>query len=228
VEQSNQRKELFNIMNNNYGKGNMVDGILKLLLSKENLLNLDKSLVSLFTEISDFDMLVESIDHEESNPKMYVKSSNGQDTSTKGLKDTYKKAGQKLRNIRNLVKKSKQAMEREKGNLIKVHEIYTQKFQRRFNGSQTNLDEKSKRILMESLMNSQNKSLMNIQKKRVPDQKSADESEIKEVKSSQLEKSLSAASRKTQEVKRIIEKQTPEKREAIIKSLETRKKVLEM
>lgn len=206
----------------------MVDGILKLLLSKENLATLDKSLVSLFTEISDFDMMVESIDHQESNPKMYVKGNKASGALEKGLKETYLQAAKKLRNIRNLVKKSKLAMEKEKGNLIKVHEIYTQKFQRKFNGSQTNLDEKSKRILMESLMNSQNKSLMNIQKKRVPDQKSADESEIKEVKSSQLEKSLSAASRKTQEVKRIIEKQTPEKREAIIKSLETRKKVLEM
>ena len=64
---------MYNIMNNNYGKGNMVDAVLKLLLSSKNLGSLDKSLVSLFTEISEFDVLVDKIEHQDSNPKMYVK-----------------------------------------------------------------------------------------------------------------------------------------------------------
>ena len=229
VEQNSQKKDLFDIMNNNYGKGNMVDGILKLLLSNENLASLDKTLVTLFTEMSEFDMLVEKLEHREQNPGMYSGEKIAEENSTESMSQI-QKAALKLKDIRKLVKKSQHEMEKEKINLLKVHEIYTQKFQKRISTTQTNLDEKSKRILMESLMNSHNRSLINVQKRAraVEQDKSADESEIREVKGPQLEKSLSAVSRKTEEIKQIIHRQTPEKREAIIKSLETRKKVLKM
>ena len=73
VEQNSQKKDLFDIMNNNYGKGNMVDGILKLLLSNENLASLDKTLVTLFTEMSEFDMLVEG-DTDDEKAKSLVRA----------------------------------------------------------------------------------------------------------------------------------------------------------
>ena len=148
-----------------YGTGNMVDAILKLLLSSENLNSLDKSLVSLFSEISEFDLLVNNIDHQERNPKMYSNKKSKKNNAQSKLLENYKNAGNKLKTIQNLIKKSHMEMDKEKVNLVKVHEIYINKFKKKVTGSENNLDEKSKRILMESLMNSHNKSIMNIQKK---------------------------------------------------------------
>jgi hypothetical protein len=212
-------------MNNNYGKGNMVDAILKLLLSSKNLGSLDKSLVSLFTEISEFDVLVDKIEHQDSNPKMYVKEKKSKKGGNKDMINKLKSASKKLKSIQKLIKKSQHEMEKEKVNLIKVHEIYTDKFKKRVRGSTNNLDEKSKRILMESLMNSQNKSIMNLQKKTIAKEKDED---ILEEKANPLERSFKTVSEKTEEVKKIIERVTPEQKKAIIQSLETRKKILEL
>lgn len=210
-------------MNNNYGKGNMVDAILKLLLSSENLNSLDSSLVSLFSEISEFDLLVNNIDHQETNPNMYANKNKKQNGTQEELLEKYHKAGIKLKTIQNLIKKSHQEMEKEKMNLVKVHEIYINKFKKKVTGSENNLDEKSKRILMESLMNSHNKSIMNIQKKKISNNGNIEkEEDIRE------NKSFKSISEKTEEVKKKFEKITPEKRDAIIKSLETRKKIMEL
>jgi hypothetical protein len=223
-QQENHSREIYNIMNNNYGKGNIVDAVLKLLLSSKNLGSLDNSLVSLFSEISEFDVLVDQIEHEEANPEMYIKETKSK-KNNKEMIVKLKSASQKLKSIQKLIKKSKHEMEKEKVNLVKVHEIYTDKFGRRVKGSTNNLDEKSKRILMESLMNSQNKSIMNLQKKTIAREK---EEDILEEKANPLDKTFKSVSEKTEEVKKIFDKVTPEQKKAIINSLETRKKILEL
>lgn len=206
------------MMNNNYGKGNLVDAVLKLLLSSENLSALDDTLVTLFSEISQFDEMVDNLEHKEKNPEMFSieEQIRGYDTSL----DEYKNLKGKLKSIQKLIKMSQKEMEKEKQNLVKVHQIYVEKFKKKMGSSQTNLDEKSKRILMESLMNSHHKSFAKPKQLREAD-KSAEETDIKETKS------LSEMSKKTEEVKQMIDKASPEKKEAIIKSLEIRKKVLE-
>ena len=213
---------MFNIMNNNYGKGNIVDAVLKLLLSSKNLGSLDNSLASLFSEIAEFDVIVDQIDHQDTNPDMYIKETKSSKAS-KDMIGQLKSASQKLKSIQKLIKKSKHEMEKEKVNLIKVHEIYTDKFKRRVRGSTNNLDEKSKRILMESLMNSQNKSIMNLKKKTIPK-----DEDIMEEKANPLDRTFKTVSEKTEEVKKIFDKVTPEQKKAIINSLETRKKILEL
>ena len=206
------------MMNNNYGKGNLVDAVLKLLLSSENLSALDDTLVTLFSEISQFDEMVDNLEHKQENPEMFSieEQKRGYDTSL----DEYKNFKGKLKSIQKLIKMSQKEMEKEKQNLVKVHQIYVEKFKKKMGSSQTNLDEKSKRILMESLMNSHHKSFAKPKQLREAD-KSAEETDIKETKS------LSEMSKKTEEVKQMIDKASPEKKEAIIKSLEIRKKVLE-
>ena len=223
MQQEKQKKQLHQLMHSNFGKGNLVDGVLSLLLSSENLVELDKLLISLFSEISEFDVLVDGLEHQRANPSLYAediredKTEPAADTQL----ETLRQASQKLKSIQMMIKRTKHAIEKDKSNLAKVHDIYTDKFKKRVQNSATHLNEQSKRILMESLMNSQNRSVLNVQKKKAgTDQPEPDEPDS-------AEQSFKTISEKTENVKKIFERVTPEQKKAIIESLELRKKIME-
>lgn len=194
-----------------------------MLLSSENLAELDKTLVNLFSEISEFDVVVDGLEHQKAHPDMYrdeVRESKDAPEEM-GQLGKLREASLKLKSIQKLIKRTKHVIEKDKANLVKVHDIYTDKFKKRVQHSATNLNEQSKRILMESLMNSHNRSVLNIQKKTV-----ANETKLKS-QSKLEEKSMETVTEKTEKVKKIFERVTPEQKKAIIKSLELRKKILE-
>lgn len=209
-------------MHTNFGKGNLVDGVLKLLLSSDHLARLDQSLVSLFSGISEFDVLVDNIDHQETNPDLYHKKNesapNGDQTT---LLDKYKEAGQKLKSIQKLIKQTKFEMDKEKDNLVKVHDIYTEKFKQKVRDSKLHLNPESRQVLMKSLMHSHNRSVLNPQSapKTPPN--------VHTKATQSTDKSIQTETEKSVQIKNFFQKVTPEQKQAIIKSLQMRKEILE-
>ena len=114
-------------MTNNYGKGNLADGILKLLLSSESLDKLDTSLINLHVKAAELETSISDLEHKRENPNMFKKTpehkpeEQTQFNEIKNIKD-------QLKQIKFLLKNCLVEMSREKDNLLRVHKIYTTKF----------------------------------------------------------------------------------------------------
>lgn len=131
-------------------------------------------------------------------------------------------------------------MKREKDNLISVHEIYIRKIRSKVRESGNNLDENSRRILMDSLMASHSKSFIrrDFQKNGKAEEvkvgggvkggrRSAEDREFKDSETvDEREVPLGSISEKTEELKSKLKKYSPKKRENIIRALEVRKKLV--
>ena len=126
-------------------------------------------------------------------------------------------------------------MKREKDNLIQVHEIYIRKIRSKVRQSGNDLDQNSKRVLMESLMASHSKSFIKrdfqkktngvnvqaVKRRRTEDREFKDSETVDE-----REVSLAMVSEKTEELKSKLNKFSPKKRQNIIKALEVRKRLV--
>lgn len=126
-------------------------------------------------------------------------------------------------------------MKREKDNLIQVHEIYIRKIRSKVRQSGNDLDQNSKRVLMESLMASHSKSFIkrDFQKKtngvnvQAVNRRRTEDREFKDSETvDEREVSLAMVSEKTEELKSKLNKFSPKKRENIIKALEVRKRLV--
>lgn len=216
LEERNKNSQIYNLINDNYGKGNFVDGVMTLLLSQESMNKLDQSLINLNIKNVEFETLLEKINHQEGCPEMYETNTDNSE-SIPALQNI----SQVLKEIQKNIKLSLIELSNQKSNLIKVHEIYINKFKKKMNGSKAKLDEISRRTLIDSLNMTQNKSI----NKKANNVKTETNKPFKNIKESALNGSFRSISEKTENLKSVLSKSDPDTRKAILRSIETKLKL---
>lgn len=193
-----------------------------LLLSQESINKLDQSLINLNVKNVEFETLLENINHQNQHPEMYEKPvKNPQSTSE------FQKMTSVLKEIKKNIKLSLIELSKQRSNLFKVHQIYISKFKHKMKNENQNLDETSRKTLMESLNMTQNQSINNggsrLNKTKTNGNIQAKTS-INE-KQIALNNSFRSISEKTEELKTVLNQSNPDQRKAILKSIETKNNI---
>ena len=237
IKQADEKQGINNIMTDNYGKGNLADGVLKLLLSSESLNQLDTSLVNLHIKAAELETSISDLEHRKENPKMFKKSFQPKEHEQNQFDDINEIKDQ-LKEIKILLRNCLMEMGREKENLLRVHMIYTDKFKGKINSLGNQLNQHSKQVLMDSLMVSHNKSSVIVRNlkgnfgKNHLNQNEDFETEVEVENINEVEEitekpvNKSYYSQHTTDIKSVLKKVDTKKRNAILKSLQTRQRLV--